>query len=67
MDDPADDETLFQEAVKGRTKVNIELRMKEPMLYAMIWQYLSPESMDEINTTRIIKRSVTGMTLKDCG
>jgi hypothetical protein len=48
MDDPADDETLFQEAVKGRTKVNIELRMKEPMLYAMIWQYLSPESMDEI-------------------
>jgi hypothetical protein len=67
MDDPADDETLFQEAVKGWTKVNIELRMKEPMLYAMIWQYLSPESMDKINTTRIIKRSVTGMTLKDCG
>jgi hypothetical protein len=29
-------------------KINLELSMKEPMLYAMIWQYLSPESMDEI-------------------
>lgn len=46
--DAADNETLFHEAVKGYTKINLEMSMKEPMLYAMIWQYLSPESMDEI-------------------
>jgi hypothetical protein len=44
----ADDETLYQEAVKGWTKIRLDLSMKEPMLYAMIWQYLSPESVDEI-------------------
>jgi hypothetical protein len=44
----ADDETLYQEAVKGWTKIKLDLSMKEPMLYSMIWQYLSPESVDEI-------------------
>jgi hypothetical protein len=43
-----DDETLYQEAVKGWTKIKLDLSMKEPMLYAMIWQYLSPKSVDEI-------------------
>ncbi len=46
--DATDNETLFQEVVEGWTKINLEMSMKEPMLYAMIWQYLSPESMDEI-------------------
>jgi hypothetical protein len=44
----ADDETLYKEAVKGWTKIKLDLSMKEPVLYTMIWQYLSPESVEEI-------------------
>jgi hypothetical protein len=46
--DPDDDKILFVDALKGWSKAQQDMKLKLPMLNALIWAYLSPESMDEV-------------------
>jgi hypothetical protein len=46
--DTEENKLLFHEAGKAHLKLQTEMVMNQPKLYGMIWQYLSPESMDEV-------------------
>ena len=39
---------LYHEALKGWARVKSDTELKRPVLYSMIWSYLSPESIDKI-------------------
>jgi hypothetical protein len=48
LPDPDDNKMLYQEALKGYTRVKNDMLAQQPKLYGMICQYLSVESMDEV-------------------
>ncbi len=47
-DDTKENKLLYHEAVKAHLKMQTEMVLNQPKLYGLIWQYLSPESMDEV-------------------
>ena len=48
MADPKDNELMYIEAIKSYTKKLNEGKMVAPKIYGYIWQFLSPESIDEV-------------------
>jgi hypothetical protein len=54
-DDTEENKLLFHEAVKSHLKLQTEMVMNQPKLYGMIWQNLSPESMDEVKNHKEYK------------
>jgi hypothetical protein len=53
--DADDDNLLYHEALKGWVRVKLDMELKHPMLYGMIWLYLSLESIDEIKNQAAFK------------
>mmetsp|Transcript_9006 Transcript_9006/g.13053 ORF Transcript_9006/g.13053 Transcript_9006/m.13053 type:complete len:222 (-) Transcript_9006:3199-3864(-) len=48
LPDPDDRKLLYTEAVKSYMKQVNDAKMNSPKLFGYIWQYLSPESIDEV-------------------
>lgn len=48
LPDPDDRKLLYTEAVKSYMKQVNDANMNSPKLFGYIWQYLSPESIDEV-------------------
>ncbi len=48
LPDADDNKMMYQEAIKGYTRIKNDMLSQQPKLYGMICQYLSAESMDEV-------------------
>ena len=46
--DPDKAKIIYLEALKSWARVNTDMQLKLPMMYGVIWSYLSVESIDEV-------------------
>ncbi len=55
-DDTGENKLLFHKAVKVHLKLQTEMVINPLKLYGLIWQYLSPESVDEVKHHKEYKK-----------
>ena len=50
--DADEDKLLCVEALKAWARMRMDMDLKHPMLYGMIWSYMSPESVNEVKNQK---------------